>query len=62
MNKVIAAVVLSVAAAMAGDVTGTWTGTFKVSSGDHTIPQVIVLKQDGNKLTGSASGRRSFDV
>ena len=54
MKKVIAFVLVCCAAAMAGDVTGTWTGTFKVSGGDHTVPQVIVLKQDGKKLTGSA--------
>jgi hypothetical protein len=54
MRKVIAVVVLLAAAAMAGDLSGTWTGTFKVSGGDHTVRQVVILKQDGNKLTGSA--------
>ena len=54
MKRVMAVVLLSAIVAMAGDVTGTWTGTFKVSGGDHTVPQVIILKQEGKKLTGSA--------
>lgn len=54
MKKVIAFVLLCSSAALAGDVTGTWTGTFKVNGGDHTVPQVVILKQTGDKLTGSA--------
>lgn len=54
MKRIISVVVLLAASALAGDVTGTWTGTFKASGGDHTVPQVVILKQDGNKLTGSA--------
>jgi hypothetical protein len=40
--------------AMAGDATGTWSGTFKASGADHDTPQIIILKEDGVKLTGSA--------
>ena len=54
MRRVAAVVLLLATFAMASDVTGTWTGTFKVSGGDHSVPQVIILKQDGNKLAGSA--------
>jgi hypothetical protein len=54
MKRVIVLVVLLVVGAVGVDVTGTWSGTFKVSGGDHSTPQIIILKQDGNKLTGSA--------
>ena len=47
-------VVLLATGAMASELTGTWSGTFKVSGGDHSTPQIISLKQDGRKLTGSA--------
>lgn len=50
MKRVLVLVVLLVVGAAAADV----TGTFKVSGGDHSTPQIIILKQDGNKLTGSA--------
>jgi|SRR5579871_802895 len=54
MKSVIAVVVLLLAVAAGSDVTGAWTGSFKVAGGDHAIPQVISFKQDGNKLAGSA--------
>jgi len=54
VKRVIVLIVLLVIRAAAVDVTGTWSGTFKVSGGDHNVPQIIILKQDGNKLTGSA--------
>ena len=55
MNKLKRTLVIIVlfAAAMASEVSGTWSGTFKVR-GDHSTPQIIILKQDGKKLTGSA--------
>jgi len=40
-------------AAMAGDLTGKWSGTFKVDGGDHNVPQLFILKQQGKTLTGS---------
>lgn len=40
--------------AMASEVAAKWSGTFKASGGDHVIPQIVILKQEGNKLTGSA--------
>ena len=40
--------------ATAEDVSGTWTGTFSVAGSDHKEPQLVILKQDGTKLTGSA--------
>lgn len=47
-------IVLLAVSAMASELTGTWSGTFKVSGGDHSTPQIIRLKQDGKTLTGSA--------
>jgi hypothetical protein len=39
--------------AMAGDLTGKWSGTFKVDGADHNVPQLFIFKQEGSKLTGS---------
>jgi len=44
---------LLVASATASDLTGKWSGAFKVDGGDHTAPQLFVLKQQGKTLTGS---------
>jgi len=52
MNK-IGTVLLLTLSGMAGDVSGTWTGTFSVPGSDHKEPQYFILKQDGTKLTGS---------
>ncbi len=46
-------VTLLAAGAMAGNLTGKWSGTFKVGGGDHTVPQLFILKQQGKTLTGS---------
>jgi hypothetical protein len=53
----IAAVVLLAVSAMAGgppsDLTGKWSGAFKADGGDHSVPQLFILKQQGKTLTGS---------
>ena len=36
-----------------GDVSGNWNGSFRVDGGDHDVPQLLLLKQDGAKLTGT---------
>lgn len=51
--KNLIAILLLTATAFAGDVTGKWSGTFKVDGGDHDIPQVFTLKQQGKTLSGS---------
>jgi hypothetical protein len=53
MKKTIAVILLLAVNAIAGDLSGKWSGTFKVDGGDHTVPQLFIFKQDGNKLTGS---------
>lgn len=51
--KTMIAIVLLTATAFAGDMTGKWSGSFKVEGGDHDIPQLFTLKQQGTTLTGS---------
>ena len=53
MNRTFASILLLAASAMAGDLTGKWSGTFKVEGGDHDVPQLFILKQQGKTLTGS---------
>src|SRR5271156_2614321 len=36
-----------------GDVSGNWHGSFRVDGGDHDVPQLLTLKEDGTKLTGT---------
>ena len=59
MNRTIAVVTLLAASAMASDLTGKWSGTFKVDGGDHTVPQLFILKQQGKTLSGSGGPNAS---
>jgi hypothetical protein len=59
MKKAIAVVLLLSMNAAAGDLTGKWSGAFKVDGADHNVPQLFILKQDGNKLTGSGGPDQS---
>jgi hypothetical protein len=52
--KSIAVLLLAAIALMAADATGTWSGTIKYDDRDHTGPAHIVLKQEGEKVTGTA--------
>jgi hypothetical protein len=53
MNRAIALVMLFAVGAMASDLTGQWSGSFKVEGGDHNVPQLFSLKQQGKLLVGS---------
>jgi hypothetical protein len=55
----IAVVLLLAMNAMAGDLTGKWSGSFRADGADHDVPQLFILKQDGNKLTGSGGPDQS---
>jgi hypothetical protein len=55
----LAVVLLLAMNAMAGDLTGKWSGAFKADGADHDVPQVFILKQDGSKLTGSGGPDQS---
>lgn len=59
MKKAIAVVLLLTMPAIAGDLTGKWSGAFKVDGADHDVPQLFIFKQDGNKLTGSGGPNQS---
>jgi hypothetical protein len=48
------------ASALAADATGTWKWT--VERGGNTFEQTLKLKQDGDKLTGTMSGRQGSDT
>ncbi len=45
-------------AAVAGDLSGKWSGTINVveNGESKTVPVLLILKQDGAKLTGSGGG------
>jgi hypothetical protein len=59
MKKAFAVVLLLTMNAMAGDLTGKWSGSFKVDGADHDVPQLFIFKQDGNKLAGSGGPDQS---
>jgi len=62
MNRTIAVVTLLVASATASDLTGKWFGTFKVDGGDHTVPQLFILKQQGKTLSGSGGPMQASNI
>lgn len=39
--------------AFAQDLSGRWAGTFRAEGGEHGVPQLFFLKQDGRHITGS---------
>ena len=58
--KILAAVALAIAltlSASAADITGTWSGSLKITGPDGQVQDDsihMVLKQDGGKVTGTA--------
>jgi hypothetical protein len=55
--KPILVLVFAAASLLAADATGKWTGTLTIVSaygGDNPGPALLVLQQDGAKLTGTA--------
>jgi hypothetical protein len=53
MKTGIRAFVLVTVSALAADLTGNWSGSFKVDGGDHSVPQCFTLRQQGKSLSGS---------
>lgn len=53
MKRTIALLVLLLTSVGATNLTGKWSGSFKVDGGDHNVPQWFIFRQDGNNLTGS---------
>ncbi|HTT17668.1 MAG TPA: hypothetical protein VMG82_01905 [Candidatus Sulfotelmatobacter sp.] len=54
MKQSLALLLLCAVAAAAADLTGKWSGSFKAEAADHSIPQLIIVKQQGSALSGSA--------
>lgn len=54
MKLHIAVFLVCAVAAMAADLSGKWSGSFKAEGADHSISQLIILKQQGSGLSGSA--------
>ena len=54
LSRILAIVVVLSMAALATDITGTWNAKVKV--GDQTGSPTFVLKQDGDRVTGTYSG------
>ena len=59
LRRIAATIVLLAATAAAGDISGKWSGSFKVDGGDHNVPQLFILKQQGKSLTGSGGPNAS---
>lgn len=53
MKRTIAVVLLLAMNAFGGDLTGKWSGSFRADGADRDVPQLFILKQDENRLTGS---------
>lgn len=53
MKTAIGIFLLLVSTAVAADLSGKWSGTFRAAGADHDIPQLFILKQVGSKLSGS---------
>ena len=52
--RILLLALLFIPALAVGNLSGNWNGSFRVDGGDHDVPQLLVLKQDGAKLTGTA--------
>lgn len=48
----------------AQEFSGKWSGSFQAEGGDHVIPQLIFLKQDGKQLkgTGGPDGSEQYPI
>jgi hypothetical protein len=57
MHKIILVLLTLTISAMAADFTGKWSGSFKTDDGEQ--PAYLILKQDGDSLTGSGGPNES---
>ena len=66
MKKLLFVLLAFAAFATAADVTGTWTGPMTMKNGDETRDDTayLVLKQDGDKITGTIgpNEERRYDI
>ncbi len=54
MKRCFALILLLAVHMMAANLSGKWSGSFKAEGADQSIPQLIILKQQGTSLSGSA--------
>jgi hypothetical protein len=54
MKYLFCTLVFSAATLLAGDVTGRWTGTIAMGGDSEAKPALLILKQDGNAVSGTA--------
>src|SRR5437763_3330938 len=57
--SILLCVLFSAAALCAINVTGKWSGTLQMEGETDSKPAYLILKQEGNKLAGSAGDRKS---
>jgi hypothetical protein len=60
LSAVVAISAIGIAAAWAADATGKWTWTTNFQG--NQVTQTLELKQDGEKLTGSLTGRNNQKI
>lgn len=54
MPKTVALLITLLALAAGNhDLSGKWSGNFRVDGGDHNVPQLFIFQQRGTKLSGS---------
>jgi hypothetical protein len=51
--KMLAVALLSLIGLAVGNVSGNWHGSFRVDGGEQDVPQLLLLREDGTKLTGT---------
>lgn len=63
-GRTLLALAFTVASVFAEGITGRWTGTFRPSDAQQDGPALLILKQDGEKVTGSAGPNENerFDI
>jgi len=54
LTRLLLGALLSTVALCATNVTGKWSGAMKMEGGNDSKPVYMILKQDGNKVAGSA--------
>jgi hypothetical protein len=53
MKPLLAAFVMFASVASAADVSGVWSGAFRVTDGEHDVPQLFTFKQAGSRISGT---------
>lgn len=54
MKRCITSFLLFAVMAWAADLTGKWSGSFRAEGADQSIPQLLILKQQTQTLSGTA--------